>query len=110
MTEPIIDGRAEATRAADEGRRRVRANPGDADGYRMLARALRQLGESEAANEAELAAIGLADHDPEIMRAHQAMLANDLPAAEAMLRGLLAQRPDDVVAMRMLAEIGIHFL
>ena len=109
MTEPIIDGRAEATRAADEGRRRVRANPRDADGYRMLARALRQLGESEAANEAELAAIGLADHDPEIMRAHQAMLANDLPAAEAMLRGLLAQRPDDVVAMRMLAEIGIHF-
>lgn len=109
MTEPIIDERAEASRAADEARARLRVNPHDADAHRMLGRAMRQLGDPATAEQAELSAIQASEHDPEIMRAHQAMLANDLPAAEAVLRSLLASRPDDVVAMRMLAEIGIHF-
>ena len=36
-------------------------------------------------------------------------MANDLATAEAMLRSLLTHRPDDVAAIRMLAEVGIHF-
>ena len=109
MTEPILDLTAGAARSADDARRRLRANPRDATAHRALGRALRQLGDSRGANHAELAAISLADHDPDIVRAHQAMLANDMPAAEGILRGLLGSRPDDVVAMRLLAEIAIHF-
>ena len=107
MTESVTKERAEASR--DEARQRLRANPRDADAYRALGRALRQLGDDAAANEAELGAIGAADSDPDIARAAQAMMANDLPAAESLLRSLLAQRADDVVALRMLAEIAIHF-
>jgi tetratricopeptide (TPR) repeat protein len=109
VTDPTIDENAAASRAAEEARARLRANPRDADAYRMLGRALRQLGDADGASRAELAAIQASEHDPEIMRAHQAMLANDLPIAEATLRSLLASRPDDVVATRMLAEIAIHF-
>jgi tetratricopeptide (TPR) repeat protein len=109
VAEPIIDERAAATQAADEARARLRADPRDSDAHRMLGRALRKLGDHDAAHRAELAAIQASEHDPQIMRAHQAMLANDLPTAEASLRSLLATRPDDVVAIRMLAEIAIHF-
>jgi tetratricopeptide (TPR) repeat protein len=84
-------------------------NPRDGDAYRMLGRALRQLGDDIGANEAELGAIGASEYDPEIARAGQAMMANDLATAEAVLRSLLMHRPDDVAAIRMLAEIGIHF-
>jgi tetratricopeptide (TPR) repeat protein len=108
VPEPITQT-AEASRSADEARRRLRTNPHDADAYRMLGRALRELGDAEGANQAELAAIQASEHDPEIASASQAMVAGDFPAAEGILRSLLARRPDDVVAMRMLAEIGIHF-
>ena len=99
----------EAARAAEEARARVRANPRDGDAFRALGRALRQLGDDKGANDAELAAIETSEFDPEIARAANAMVANDLPTAEGIVRAVLARRPDDVVAMRMLAEIAIHF-
>lgn len=100
---------AAASRAAEEARRRLRANPRDCDAHRALGRALRQLGDEEGANHAELEAIDASQYDPQIAHANQAMLANDLPTAEGILRSLLAVRPDDVAVLRMLAEIGIHF-
>jgi tetratricopeptide (TPR) repeat protein len=99
----------EAARAAEEARDRIRANSRDGDAYRALGRALRQLGDDKAANDAELAAIETSEFDPEIGRAANAMVANDLATAEGIVRALLARRPDDVVALRMLAEIAIHF-
>jgi cytochrome c-type biogenesis protein CcmH/NrfG len=109
VAQHIADETAEASRAANEARDRLRANPRDANAYRMLGRALRQLGDAGAANDAELAAIEASQFDPDLARAGEAMLANDLPTAEGILRSVLANRPDDVVAMRMVAEIGIHF-
>ena len=100
---------AQARLAAEEARRRLRANPNDGEAYRVLGRALRDLGDERNANEAELAAIRASEHDPELARANQAMAAKNLPAAEAILRSLLTRRPDDVAAIRMLAEIAIHF-
>lgn len=105
----MTDQSADASRAADEARRRLRANARDGDAYRMLGRALRMLGDDAGANEAELGAIDASQYDPEIARASQAMMANDLATAESVLRSLLMNRPDDVAAIRMLAEIGIHF-
>ena len=36
------------------------------------------------------------------------MVRNDLPLAEQILRSVLSQRPGDVAAIRMLAEIALH--
>ncbi len=45
-------------------------------------------------------------HDPRLMSAAQALCANKLAPAEALLREHLKQSPTDVAAIRMLAEVG----
>jgi tetratricopeptide (TPR) repeat protein len=44
--------------------------------------------------------------DPVLMRAALAMGDNRIPEAEALLRNHLKQRPTDIAALRMLAELG----
>ena len=44
------------------------------------------------------------DHD--LLRAGQALAADDLPTAEALLRPYLKRRPTDVPAIRMMAELA----
>ena len=61
---------------------------------------------SIAPTQQELDAIQASSRDPEIARAGQAMLADDLATAEGILRNVLQRRPDDFVAMRMLGEIA----
>ena len=45
-------------------------------------------------------------HDPQLMAAGEALSANRLPDAERLLRDRLRGMPNDVAAMRMLAELG----
>jgi tetratricopeptide (TPR) repeat protein len=92
--------------AAAQARAVLRVAPANADAYRLLARALRQTGEHEEAEKAELEAIERAVHDPELMAAAEALVANDLPAAEAILRPRLKAKPTDVAAIRMMAELA----
>lgn len=47
-------------------------------------------------------------NDPELRQASAAMASNNLPAAEAGLRRILARRPNDVAAMRMLGEVALR--
>ena len=44
--------------------------------------------------------------DPALLRAGQALAANDLPTAEALLRPYLKRRPTDVAAIRMMGELA----
>jgi tetratricopeptide (TPR) repeat protein len=92
--------------AAEQAREILLSVPHSADAYRLLGEALRRTGEDEAANDAELAAIAASVHDPELMRAGSALVDNDLPAAEQILRPLLKRRPTDVAAIRMMAELA----
>ena len=92
--------------AATRAREILASVPNSADAYRLLGEALRQIGDSDAASEAELAAISASVHDPEIMHAAHALVDNDLPEAEAVLRPLLHHRPTDVAAIRMMAELA----
>ncbi len=108
MSETAIGTTAQAAMAAEEARRRLRSNPHDAEAFRVLGRALRDLGQADDANRAELAAIDASKHDPDIARASAAMTANDLPIAEGILRSILTRSPGDVAAIRMLAEIAIR--
>ena len=45
-------------------------------------------------------------YDPALLRAGQALVDNELPAAEGILRPYLKQRPTDVLAIRMMAELA----
>lgn len=92
--------------AAEQAREILAANPGNAEAYRLLGAALRRMGEHEAASEAELAAIAASVRDPELMQAGRALVDNDLPLAETILRALLHRRPTDVAAIRMMAELA----
>jgi Flp pilus assembly protein TadD len=92
--------------AAEQARAILGAAPHSADAYRLLGAALRQMGDGDSASAAELAAISVSVHDPEIMSAASALVDDDLPAAEAVLRPLLHRRPTDVAAIRMMAELA----
>jgi Flp pilus assembly protein TadD len=48
----------------------------------------------------------VASHDPALLRAGEALVANDVPTAESILRSYLKKRPTDVAAIRMLAEVA----
>ncbi|MCL6682910.1 tetratricopeptide repeat-containing sulfotransferase family protein [Sphingomonas alba] len=47
-----------------------------------------------------------ARRNPQLLRAGQALFDNDLPTAESILRPYLKQRPTDVAAIRMMAELA----
>jgi tetratricopeptide (TPR) repeat protein len=98
--------RDDPARAAQQAREVLKAAPGNADAYRLLGAALRRAGEDEAAERAELDAIGASVHDPMLMRAAEALLDNDLPTVEDILRPRLREKPTDVAAIRMMAELA----
>jgi tetratricopeptide (TPR) repeat protein len=92
--------------AAEQAREILKTSPRNADAWRLLGAALRRTGEDEAAEQAELGAISASIHDPALIRAAEALLDNDLPAAETNLRPRLHDRPTDVAAIRMMAELA----
>jgi tetratricopeptide (TPR) repeat protein len=92
--------------AAEQAREVLRGSPDHADAYRLLGAALRRTGEDEEAARAELDAIAASVRDPELIRAAEALLDNDLPIAERLLRPRLKAKPLDVAAIRMMAELA----
>ena len=92
--------------AALQAREIVRAVPASADGWRLLGAALRASGEDREAEAAELQAIAASVHDPRLLRAGVALVEGKLAEAEHLLRPHLAERPTDVAAIRMMAELA----
>ena len=104
---PIVElARRDPAAAASQLRVITARNPADAGAHRMLGRLLRQLGRNEEAARAEMDAVRAAARDPRMIAIAQALLANDLSAAEAGLRQRLAAQPTDVAAIRMMAELA----
>ena len=104
---PIVElARRDPAAAAAQLRDITARNPADAGAHRMLGRLLRQLGQDEEAARAEMDAVRAAARDPRLIAIAQALLANDLSAAEAGLRQRLAAQPTDVAAIRMMAELA----
>lgn len=104
---PIVElARRDPAAAATQLRAITARNPQDTGAHRMLGRVLRQLGRDEEAARAEMAAIRAAAHDPELIAIAQAMIANDVPEAEARLRHRLSRQPTDAAAIRMMAELA----
>jgi len=84
----------------------LRHQPDDADAWRLLGKAFRALGSDAEAEAAELCAIDASAKDPELLSAATALFENDLPRAEPQLRRRLKENPEDVAAIRMMAELA----
>ena len=80
----------------------------NAEGWRLLGRALRLLGRGEEAAEAEVESVRATAHEPEMIMIAQAMTAGDLPRAEPLLRARLKAQPLDVAAIRLMAELAVR--
>ncbi|RVT43621.1 tetratricopeptide repeat-containing sulfotransferase family protein [Sphingobium algorifonticola] len=80
--------------------------PHSSEGHRLTALALRRLGRIGEAQDADLEAVRTAVHDPQMLAAAQALLANELHVAEPILKGRLKSDPTDCAAIRMLAELA----
>ncbi|MFY2762880.1 sulfotransferase [Arenimonas sp. MALMAid1274] len=63
-------------------------------------------GDSEAADAAYAHHVRHASGDPRLMAAADALIANRIPEAEALLKAHLQRSPTDVAAIRMLAEVA----
>jgi tetratricopeptide (TPR) repeat protein len=92
--------------AALQAREVLRAAPANADAWRLLGLALRAVGDDGAAEEAELEAIAASVHDPRLVEAATALFEGKLAIAERLLRPHLKEKPTDVAAIRMMAELA----
>jgi len=87
-------------------RRAVQLKPDSPDAWRLLADHLDALGDADAADQARARYLKWATKDSRLMDAAAALVANDLPVADARLRAHLKTHPTDVAALRMLAEVA----
>jgi len=99
-----IDGSIDALTRA------VSLQPGLPDAWLALADQLRMRGDAQSADRAYARYIKAATRDPRLQAPAAALCDNRIPEAEALLRAHLAQHPNDVAALRMLAEVAARLL
>ncbi len=78
------------------------------EAWRLLADHLLATGDSAAGDAAYARHIRVSTRDPLLQQAAAAMLENDMPGAEGMLKKHLKAVPTDVPAIRMLAEVAVR--
>ncbi|HYE46969.1 MAG TPA: sulfotransferase [Caulobacter sp.] len=77
-----------------------------AAGWDALCEQLTLAGDEKGAERARAEQIRASVSDPELMQAATALVANDLPVAERILKPYLSRHPTHVAAIRMLAEVA----
>ena len=87
-------------------RRAAELKPDLPDVWRSLGDILTITGDRAGADYAYARQIKASTHDPRLMAAASALVENDIPQAETLLRVHLLQFPTDVAALRMLAEVA----
>ena len=97
-------GRGDAAIAAL--RRALELNSELAEAWLALAGHLSAIGDTAGADEACARHLKCSTRDPRLLEAAAALCENRIPHAEALLREHLKQRPTDVAAIRMLAEVA----
>ncbi|MGH8297703.1 MAG: tetratricopeptide repeat-containing sulfotransferase family protein [Steroidobacteraceae bacterium] len=90
--------------------RAVSLRPDLPDAWLTLADQLRARGDAPSADRAYARYIKAATRDPRLQVPAAALCDNRIPEAEALLRAHLAQHPNDVAALRMLAEVAARLL
>jgi tetratricopeptide (TPR) repeat protein len=87
-------------------RRAVSLKPNLSEAWNALADVLRLTGDEAGADEAYLRGVCVSSSDPLLMTAALALKDEQLSVAERLLRSRLKQRPTDIAAIRMLAELA----
>jgi tetratricopeptide (TPR) repeat protein len=87
-------------------RRAVALKPDMPDAWRALADHLGAIGDAPGADAAYARHIKAATRDPRLLAPAAALVENQIPLAEALLREHLKRHPTDVAALRMLAEVA----
>ncbi len=87
--------------------RAVELEPSLSDAWREVAALCFKLGDEHGGDVAYLKYGRLARKPPELADAANALAANRADAAEAMVRARLARSPDDVDALKLLADIAL---
>jgi Flp pilus assembly protein TadD len=80
--------------------------PDDGEPLLALADRLVREGDLAAADKVYLEHVAAAQKNPVLMLAGKALVGNDLSVAERLLKPFLQDRPTDVAAIRMLAEVA----
>jgi tetratricopeptide (TPR) repeat protein len=88
----------------------VSVQPDLPDAWLALADQLRARGDAPGADGAYARYIKAATRDPRLQGAAAALCDNRIPEAEAQLRAHLDRHPNDVAALRMLAEVAARLL
>ena len=100
----ILAAAGQTQAAAAAFKRAVAAEPDLAEAWRGLAEALELAGDEAGAQVARARQIKAGARDPQLMAAAVALVDEKPGEAEKLLRALLATRPDEPAAIRMLAE------
>jgi predicted Zn-dependent protease len=87
-------------------REALRIKPDFTQAWLALGDALTSTGDTGGADEAYAWHIKTSTRDPRLVAAGAALVANEVPQAEALLRTHLQQFPNDIAALRMLAEVA----
>ena len=74
----------------------------------MLADHAAAVGDTDKSEAAHLRHLRCASQNPDLQKAAAAMIANELPVAERLLKSYLKAAPTDVTAVRMLAEVAVR--
>jgi tetratricopeptide (TPR) repeat protein len=89
-------------------RRTVDLKPEHTEAWRFLADHLLAIGDSEGGDAAYARHIQCSTRNPLLQQAAVAMIKNEIPKAERLLKTHLKQAPTDVAAIRMLAEVAVR--
>jgi predicted Zn-dependent protease len=87
-------------------RRALELKPDLAEAWLALAGHLSAIGDTDGADAACARHLRCATRDPRLREAAAALCENRIPEAEALLRQHLKERPTDVAAIRMFAEVA----
>jgi predicted Zn-dependent protease len=86
----------------------IALKPQHPEAWRLLADHLMAVGDSDGADEAYARHIRSSVGDRQLQKAASAMIENDIPKAERLLKEQLKKIPTDVPAIRMLAEVAVR--
>ena len=86
----------------------VAAMPDHPEAWRLLADHAAAVGDTDKSEAAHLKHLRCASQNPDLQKAAAAMIANELPVAERLLKAYLKAAPTDVTAVRMLAEVAVR--
>jgi tetratricopeptide (TPR) repeat protein len=86
----------------------VAAMPDHPEAWRLLADHAAAVGDTDKSEAAHLRHLRCASQNPDLQKAAAAMIANELPVAERLLKSYLKAAPTDVTAARMLAEVAVR--